>query len=195
MKPRTIGLVLFVAAALFVIGYVLKVAFHQETPVNFAQSVDEFKNNGVPDFHLPVFDLGQAGFLNGTSSLSDTKARAILVNFWATWCEPCLTEFPSLTELARRYKGDPRLKIFAISEDNTPQTIKKFLERGYSPSPNFTILIDRDYSVAHQYGTKKIPETYIIDEHHHLIQKVIDKQNWVSPDFLQFLNRILGVQR
>jgi cytochrome c biogenesis protein CcmG, thiol:disulfide interchange protein DsbE len=174
------------------LAYVAKIAFHQETPVNFAQSVEDFKVKGVPDFRLPLYDFTRGVFSEEVFRLRDLRAKVVLINFWATWCVPCLTEFPSLVELSQKYKDDPRLQIIAITMDQSPTEVKNFLARGPRPAENFTILSDNSYFVAHRYGTKKIPETYIIDGSHKLIRKIIDSQNWMGTEFLSFLDQLLG---
>ena len=161
------------------------VFLHQERTVNFAQKVDHFKAKGVPDFQLPRLNfLGSSGL---AVSLSDLNQKIVIINFWATWCKPCVAEFPSLVALSKLYQKDPRLKIVAIAVHSSEKDIETFLSAGAPDSPNFIILMDSEGSVASSYGTEKIPETYIINDKHLLLTKVISEQNWVSLDFLTLL--------
>ena len=89
--------------------------------------------------------------------------------------------------LSRLYQNDPRLKIVAIAVHSTPKDVEAFLSVGASAAPNMIVLMDNDGAVASSFGTEKIPETYIINNKHILLNKVISEQNWVSPEFLTLL--------
>lgn len=177
-------IVLFSIGVALILGYLAMVFLHHQRPVDFAQRVDYFKANGVPDFQLlPINSLPSARPV----SLSDFNQKVVIINFWATWCKPCVAEFPSLVVLSRLYQNDPRLKIVAIAVHSPQKDIENFLSVGASHAPNMVVLMDNDGSVASSYGTEKIPETYIINNKHLLLTKVISEQNWVSPEFLTLL--------
>jgi cytochrome c biogenesis protein CcmG/thiol:disulfide interchange protein DsbE len=152
--------------------------------VNFARKIDYFKSHGVPDFQLlPFNSLGTPIPV----TLTELKQKVVIINFWATWCKPCVIEFPSLVGLSKLYKNDPRLKIVAVAVHSSQKDIETFLSAQDVLGSNFVVLMDNEGAVASSYGTEKIPETYIINDKHILLTKVISEQNWISPEFLTLL--------
>jgi cytochrome c biogenesis protein CcmG/thiol:disulfide interchange protein DsbE len=189
LNNKKTHLVFIFSVGLLIVGYLGSLFLHHQRPVELAQRVDYFKANGVPDFQLlPINLLGRsAPSAVPAVSLSDLTQKVVIINFWATWCKPCVAEFPSLVVLSRLYQNDPRLKIVAIAVHSTPKDVEAFLSVGASAAPNMIVLMDNDGAVASSYGTEKIPETYIINNKHLLLNKVISEQNWVSPEFLTLL--------
>src|SRR5580658_10703966 len=104
----------FLAATL---TYTASIFLRPTLSVNFSKNNEEFQTNGVPNFTLPVFDVAKAAPSGTRISLAEIKAKVIFINFWASWCAPCIVEFPSLVELAKKYNGGDRLKIVAVAED------------------------------------------------------------------------------
>jgi peroxiredoxin len=129
------------------------------------------------DFTLPAAD--------GTSvTLSKNLGSVVLINFWATWCEPCLAEVPSLERLTKRAEK-LGLKVFAVSVDKSFEEIKKAL-----PDTKLNVLLDADSSVAAKYGTVKFPETWVIDKEGKIIARFIGSRDWDSPVFVRFFELI-----
>ncbi|MCK6545252.1 redoxin domain-containing protein [Myxococcota bacterium] len=92
--------------------------------------------------------------------LSDFAGKTVFVNFWATWCPPCIEEMPSMIRLYERMKSDPNFVVLAISADESWAPVKKFFdERG---NPGFQVLLDPKGVLAKQYGTTMFPETYVV---------------------------------
>jgi thiol-disulfide isomerase/thioredoxin len=92
-------------------------------------------------------------------SLSDFQGKVVFLNFWATWCPPCVDEMPSLLRLQERLKDRRDLVMLAVSVDEGWEPIKKFF--GDKP-PALTVLLDKDGALAKQYGTTQFPETYVL---------------------------------
>lgn len=105
----------------------------------------------APDFSLPD--------LNGeTVTLSDLRGRPVLVNFWATWCPPCIEEAPALETLHQRY-GD-RLAILGVDHLEAAPAVAQFRERFGLTYP---LLLDRNGAVGERYSVRALPETWFID--------------------------------
>src|SRR5204863_8336957 len=85
--------------------------------------------------------------------------KVVFINFWATWCPPCVEEMPSLVRLHAKLKDDPRFALLAVSTDDGWEPVQKFF--GGKP-PAMTVLLDPKGTIAHEYGTTKFPETYIV---------------------------------
>jgi protein-disulfide isomerase/thiol-disulfide isomerase/thioredoxin len=89
-------------------------------------------------------------------------ASLVIVNFWATWCEPCIREWPQLDRLAERFAGRDEVVILAISVDTDPTLIAPFLERMSLSDTRVRVLWDPKQDVNKSYGTEKLPDTYFV---------------------------------
>ena len=113
--------------------------------------------------------------------LADYRGKVVLVNFWASWCGPCIQETPALVEL---HHERPDLAILAISIDEDAGAYQRFLQRFHV---DYTSVRDPDQKVAKIYGTDGWPETYIIDRNGVLRRKVVGDPDWSSPEMRAFL--------
>ena len=119
-----------------------------------------------------------------TVDLSQLRGKVVVLNLWATWCVPCLEELPSLLKLQQKM---PDLAIVAISIDQDDSVYRNFLQKY---NVNLMTVRDPDMKVEKLYGTKLIPETYIIDRQGVLRRKFIDAQNWTGPEIVDYLNKL-----
>jgi peroxiredoxin len=113
--------------------------------------------------------------------LADYRGKVVLLNFWASWCGPCIQETPALVDL---HHERPDLAILAISIDEDPGAYQRFLQRFHV---DYTSVRDPDQKVAKIYGTDGWPETYIIDRNGILRRKVVGDPDWSSPEMRAFL--------
>ena len=96
--------------------------------------------------------------LNGSQvSLASYKGHPMIVNFWATWCAPCKVEMPLLQSYAQRYQ---ELKLIGINNDESAQTVKKFLNDN---NVQIEVLLDKGGMVASQFNVFGFPTTYFVD--------------------------------
>jgi peroxiredoxin len=118
-----------------------------------------------------------------TVSLHDLKGKIVVLNFWATWCPPCVEEMPSLVALQGRMKDN--VTVLAVSIDTDADAYRKFLQ-----DHHVTLLTvrDGDQKSNSLYGTYKFPETYIIDRHGVIRRKFIGAINWSDREIEQYLN-------
>ena len=107
-------------------------------------------------------------------SLEELRGKVVFLNFWATWCGPCREEMPSLARLAGQIDGQDAVFV-AVSVDEGWEAVDGFV--GERPMP-FTMLLDRDQSVAGAYGTRKFPESYVIGREGQLLYKVVGARDW-----------------
>lgn len=124
-------------------------------------------------------------------SLKELATRNLLINFWATWCDPCIEEIPSLNLLAKQLhlaqsKTTPLL--VTISVDETAVAVKK-LEESLSRKYEFIVLHDPDGKWAKSLNITKFPETFLIAPDGKLLFKWIGPQDWLSLETLQILSR------
>ena len=96
-----------------------------------------------------------------TVKLSELAGKTVFLNFWATWCPPCIEEMPSLRRLHRKLATNPDFVFLAVSTDQDWPAVRRFFER--EPA-EFTVLLDAQGELARRYGTTKFPETYVIED-------------------------------
>jgi cytochrome c biogenesis protein CcmG, thiol:disulfide interchange protein DsbE len=113
--------------------------------------------------------------------LADYRGKVVLLNFWASWCGPCIQETPALVEL---HHDHPELAILAVSIDEDPAAYQRFLNRFHV---DLKTVRDPDQKVAKLYGTDGWPETYIIDRKGIIRRKVVGDPDWSNPEIRTFL--------
>jgi peroxiredoxin len=121
-----------------------------------------------------------------TVALHDLKGKVVVLNFWATWCPPCVEEMPSLVQMQQRLK-DKGVTVLAVSLDVDEGAYKKFLR-----DHNVELLAVRDPNQKANalYGTFKFPETYIIDRDGKVRRKFIGAVDWTQPEIVSYLSRM-----
>ena len=119
-------------------------------PVFVAPS--QFRGSPAPDFSLPS--------LNGENlKLSDLRGKAVLINFWAIWCDPCKEEMPLLESLSEEYGEE--LAVIAINEGDSVVEAENFLEE---ENIKLTVLLDEDRKVGEKYKIGGYPTSIFIDK-------------------------------
>jgi thiol-disulfide isomerase/thioredoxin len=123
---------------------------------------------------------------DGTTSihLANYRGKVVLVNFWASWCEPCVEELPSLLEL---HHDQPDLVILAVSIDDSEDDYKRFLVRRHV---DLLTVRDPSQSAAKLFHTEMWPETYIIDRQGVIRRKIVGAQDWSSPEMRAFIQSL-----
>src|SRR5271163_162113 len=133
-------------------------------------------------------DNFSADFAGKTEHLSDFKGSVVVLNFWASWCPPCVNEAPSMVRL-QQYISSRNGVVLGASIDEDPAAYAKFLK---DYGINFPTFRDPSKKISLGYGTSIIPETYIIDRHGKIARKIIGEQQWDSPDMLAYFDVLLG---
>jgi thiol-disulfide isomerase/thioredoxin len=119
-----------------------------------------FPGNPAPDFTLEDLDGNEV-------SLTSLRGKAVYLNFWATWCPPCVKEMPSVQEVYDKY-GD-RVAIYAVNVGESRAVVSEFLEEnGYT----LAVLLDEDKVVAHRYLVRGIPTNIFIDPRGVIVERV-----------------------
>lgn len=128
--------------------------------------------------------------LDGSSfSSKDLKESSILVvNFWASWCGPCIEEVPSLIQLVQK---NSRIQVIAISQDSSLEDIQAFLKSfpGFKNS-QIHILWDEDRKLMGRFRSERLPESFVFNSKGKLVKKVVGSIDWASPSALEFLGAI-----
>ena len=123
---------------------------------------------------------------DGTTSvhLANYRGKVVLLNFWATWCQPCLVELPSLLQL---HRDQPNLVILAVSIDEDPDAYKHFIARRHV---DLITVRDPTESAAKLFHTDMWPETYVIDRKGIIRSKYVGAQDWSDPEIRAFLSTL-----
>jgi len=149
--------------------YVLYASIHERVVV---------AGDRAPEFNITA-DNGR------TVSVPSFGGKLLVLNFWATWCPPCVDETPSLSQFAAEYakKG---VVVLGVSVDKDGAAYQKFLER-FRPA----FLTARDQTIHEDYGTFIYPETYIIDSGGRVLQKFAEEVAWNDPKITAYINSLL----
>ncbi len=119
-------------------------------------------------------------------SLSQFKGQVVVLNFWATWCPPCIEEMPSLVQMQQRMKTKG-ITVLAVSIDVDENAYHEFLKLH---GVNLLTVRDPDQKTANLYGSFRWPETYVIDRSGVVRRKFIGAVDWTEPDVLDFLGKL-----
>lgn len=119
------------------------------------------------DFSLPMPDAG-------TFRLRDHHGKAVLINFWATWCPPCLAEMPAMERLWQHHR-DSGFMMVAVSVDADPAKVKPFVAEH---KLTFPIALDPRMEVAAQYGVRALPSSFLVDRAGNLAGLAIGPRAW-----------------
>jgi cytochrome c biogenesis protein CcmG/thiol:disulfide interchange protein DsbE len=158
-----------IGALAVVFVYVIYAAIHERVVVagdsapGFAITADNGRMVSVPNF----------------------GGKLLILNFWASWCGPCIQETPSLSKLAQDY-ASKGVVVLGVSVDKDEQAYKKFLQM-YSPG----FLTARDLKVHEDYGTFMYPETYIIDAKGKVVMKIAEPADWNDPKVTHYIDSLL----
>ena len=118
--------------------------------------------NAAPDFQLQNLD-GQS------ITLSDLKGKPVLINFWATWCGPCVSEMPYIQEIHEEWSGKG-LAMLAVNVGDSPSEVEHFLQNHNLSLP---VLLDTKKVVAQKYNIRAFPTTFFLDKDGIIQVKVI----------------------
>jgi thiol-disulfide isomerase/thioredoxin len=120
-----------------------------------------------------------------TVGVPNFGGKVLVLNFWATWCPPCVQETPSLSQFAAQFRDD-KVVVLALSVDRDEKAYRTFLNK-YKPA----FLTARDFTVHADYGTLMYPESYIIDARGKVRMKIAQGQDWSDPRLAQFVRSLL----
>jgi len=130
---------------------------------------------------------------NSSESKKQIESKQILgswslLHLWATWCEPCVEEFPLFIEMARKYEKSA-VKFVALSMDEKADDVWKLVPAGKELPQNMTMLWDEKKEIPDLLGSFQYPETYLISPSGDIKYKWVGPQKWLGPTHRQILEQ------
>ncbi len=141
---------------------------------------------------LPPFSF--TDLLSGEIYLLEKDLKPIkIINFWASWCKPCVEEFSSFARLIKQLNN--QVSFIGINEDKTVDTAKEFLKAFSTDFKNLKgtyFGFDQDKTLLKKYGVLALPESFLVDPHGKLIQRVSGFENWDTPEAIKYFKNLLN---
>ena len=145
-----------------------------------AGEIKPWKGGKTPAFKLPDLD--------GTErTLAEFKGKVVVVNFWATWCEPCRAEMPSMQKLADQF-GPDKLVVLGVNYQEGEPRIRRFLQQN---PVRFTVLMDRDGATTKAWITRIFPTSLIIAPDGRVRHLVVGEYDWESKAMADTITKLL----
>lgn len=119
--------------------------------------------------------------------LAAEAGKPVLLNFWASWCEPCRSEMPSLELLATRHEPQG-LQVMAVNYRETDAAVRRFIE---ATSLSLPVLRDRDGGAAKAFGIRTFPSTVAINRRGRVLSIAVGECDWASPAARQWVSTVL----
>ncbi len=134
----------------------------------------------APAFNFPDRD-GMA------HTLQDYAGQVLVVNFWATWCPPCVRELPALDRLQQQLAADG-VVVLGVNLGESAEEIDTFLQRVVDVE--FTLLLDPVMHASREWGIRGLPTTYIIDDHGTILFEVLGDKHWDDPVIVEQIRAV-----
>jgi cytochrome c biogenesis protein CcmG/thiol:disulfide interchange protein DsbE len=173
-----LGLVLVGAAGY----YVLQSQVIGDSPGDGERSTLSL-NQPVPDFHAETI-------LGKPIQLANYKGKAVILNFWASWCGPCVEEMPSLIKLVKAFPKD--VELVAISGDSNMEDIESFLKSfpEMKTLPNVHVIFDQKKELMEKYQIQRLPESFVLGKDQKVAKKISGTIDWHTPDALEYMKKL-----
>lgn len=126
----------------------------------------------------------------GEVSVTSLQGRWSLINFWASWCEPCREEMPSMRDMARSFNNED-MQLVALSLDTDETAMRRFLiEMGVTPD-DFILASDASGEISARYGTRLLPETWLVDPDGQIVARIQGAIDWTAPEVMELFRVLL----
>ncbi|WII73279.1 TlpA disulfide reductase family protein [Bdellovibrio sp. 22V] len=147
-------------------------------------ALEVMEKEGVPNFETKD--------LNGTSfDLKSYQGKVVILNFWASWCAPCIEEVPSLIKLVKEFKGD--VQLIAVSGDSNREDIEVFMKSFPElKDTNIKIVWDEDRALMKQYQVSRLPESLVINPEQKLAKKLVGSIDWYNQDSIAYIKTLFS---
>lgn len=125
----------------------------------------------------------------GTRDLAAPPGKLLIVHYWATWCPPCVSEFPELARFWNEYGKKPGVELLAVSVDEDWRTVDDWLKKnGIAGVP---LALDPRRTSAKAFGTEKFPETYVLSPSGEVLDKFVGAILWSAPPVRRRIDELM----
>ena len=152
--------------------------------MNLCQSAEVTQVPGVPAPSLLVLE----DISGETRSLDEFLGSVVIVNFWATWCPPCLREFPSLERLKSAMKGRP-LEILAVNSQEQKAKVRRFRRL---PQNGIRVLLDNKGVETKRWGIGIYPTSFVLDRDGRVVLRILGDIEWDGEEAMGWIKELLG---
>lgn len=178
---KALGAVIAVGAFCFWGFRELFEARSADVPSDYA-TLEVMEKEGVPNFSFKNLD-------DVSLDLNSLKGKVIILNFWASWCGPCIEEVPSLVKLVKEFKGE--VQLIAISGDSNREDIDIFMKsfpelRG----KNIHVVWDEDRSLMKRFQVIRLPESMVLGQDQKLVKKIVGTIDWYNEDSIGYMKSL-----
>jgi cytochrome c biogenesis protein CcmG/thiol:disulfide interchange protein DsbE len=129
----------------------------------------------------PVFAINDG---QHSVDLAKLRGKVVVLNFWSSWCAPCVVEMPSLVALQHEL---PQIQVVAVASNEDFTTYQGYVEQHHV---DLMTVFDQAQTSNALYGSYRFPETYIIDKQGVVRRKLIGAQEFTSPAFVEYLKKL-----
>lgn len=173
VRPRSVA----VFALVFVLAYWMGSGYVQKNSVSQAEEIKT----------APEVTLKRVS--GETLELSDYRGKWVFINFWATWCPPCIAEMPSMELFYQRYK-ERNMAMLAVSIDQSDkQFVIDFVEK-YELT--FEIFLDPSSEIAMQFGVMGIPSTFILNPKGEIVSQATGPREWMESSIIEYFDELMA---
>jgi cytochrome c biogenesis protein CcmG/thiol:disulfide interchange protein DsbE len=166
------------------IGVVMALVFGTALVIKIRPQIDLLGvGSTAPGFHATDLRTGRP------TTLADYRGKVVLLNIWATWCEPCRVEMPSMERIYHRLGKGGDFRIVAVSIDEQDDSVVISFARALGLS--FDILHDQKAAIKEDYQTTGVPESFLINRDGVIIKKVIGPSEWDGPVNETLIRRLI----
>ena len=138
------------------------------------------KTKAAYDFTLDQLD-------GETLNFEDLKGKVVFINFWATWCAPCVAEMPSIDGLYEIYKDNSDVVFVMINVENKEDKVRKFLKK---KKFSFSTYFPNASRIPKVYESKGIPTTFVLDKEGFIAYKKVGMASYDADNFVKFIARL-----
>ena len=142
--------------------------------------IEKEKTKAAYDFTLDQLD-------GETLNFQDLKGKVVFINFWATWCAPCVAEMPSINSLYEIYEDNPEVVFVMINTESKEDKVRKFMKK---KKFSFPIYFPNASMIPRVYESKGIPTTFVLDKEGYIAYKKVGMANYDADNFVKFIARL-----
>lgn len=139
------------------------------------------------DKEKAAYDFTLRGVDGAKLDFEDLRGKVIFINFWATWCAPCIAEMPSIQNLFNQYKDHPDVVFAMINVENKDAKAIKFINK---KDYTFPIFFPDESLIPKVYESKGIPTTFVIDKDGFIAYKKVGMASYDSKNFVSFISKL-----